>query len=133
MAHQDRGVVIHLRAGGQHLAERLAEEQPARERHDASELELGSQAGVEGHGTALAEAAQHDAVCWDSGVDLGLDQGQEVVCRGADALGVFVLAYRLDATIEHFLKRLSAVSPRVRALTEPLTMSNQPGILKPPC
>lgn len=78
MAQQDGRVLVQLRLR-QLLPEATAKQQPRRQRHDARELDLGSEAGEDGHGAALREAAEDYTVRGDAGVELGLDQGREVL------------------------------------------------------
>lgn len=97
------GLVLDL------VAKLVAQQQPAAEADDAAELDGGGEAGEEGHGAALGEAAEDDAVGGDAGVDLGLDEAVEVAGRDADAGVVLVLAQRLDAAVDDALG--SRVSP----------------------
>ena len=60
------------------------ERQPAAESNTASELVFGVEADVERESTALAEPPQDDVGGGDPGTDLGLYQGQDVLCGSFD-------------------------------------------------
>lgn len=104
LAHEDGRVLVGLGPRGQHLAKGLAEQQPARERDDAGQLRLGGEAREDGHGGALGEAAEDDAVGGDALGDFLVDQRGEVRGGGLDALGVLVVAEGFYAAVEDFLE-----------------------------
>lgn len=100
MGHEDGGAGVGVLAGLLDLlGEAAAEDEPAAEAQDAGEAVRGGQAGEEGHGAALAEAAEDDAVGGDAGVDLGLDELVEVLGRLAHAGLVFVCADGFDGAV----------------------------------
>ena len=100
VAHEHRRVLVHV--GGQVL-ELLAQEQPRREAHDASDLDGGGEAREDRHGATLGEAAEDDAVGGDAGVDLLLDQLVEIDAALEDAALVLAALERLDRAVELYL------------------------------
>jgi len=102
VAHEHGRLLVKLGLG-RDLGELLAQEEPRRQSDNAGKLVLGRQAREDAHGTALAEAAEYDAVGRDAGVDLLLDEAVEVLLAAKDTNLVLVAAESLGIAIDGVL------------------------------
>lgn len=107
--HLDGGLSVGV-GGRHHPREALREEQPRRHADDASELVLAGQTRKDGHGAALGEAAQDDALRRDAGVDLLLDQVVEVLLASLDTLCVLAADEGVDIAAKLLLQSVRSLS-----------------------
>lgn len=97
MAHEDLGVLVRVLGGDQVLC-LFVQDKVAAEAEDAAQLVLAGDAGEQGHGGALAEAADDDAVGGHAALgDFGVDQLVDVLAGVENARLVFARLQRVES------------------------------------